>query len=55
MNEANEAIRASCEAGVKDSTIFIKIDSIKSSFQDKLDVLNRLNEEILDLDTEEEI
>ena len=55
MNEAEEVIRASCEAGVTDNAILSKLTQCKSSLQDKLDILNRLDEEIFDLVTEEEI
>ena len=55
MNEANEAIRTSHEAGGTDDTTLSKLTQCKSSLQDKLDVLNRLDEELLDLVTEDEV
>ena len=50
MNEADEAIKASCETGVIYSLILSKLTQCKKSLQDKLDKLNRL-EEILNLAT----
>ena len=55
MNEADEAIKASCETGIIDSLILSKLTQCKTSLQYKLDKLNRLDEEILVLVTEEEV
>ena len=52
--EADEVIKVNCETGVIDSSILSKLTQCKMSLQDKLDKLNRLDEEILDLVTEVE-
>ena len=42
-------------SGITDGTILSKLTQCKSSLQDKLAILNRLDEEILDVATEDEV